>query len=161
MVLHKERINPAKGELLKRFHLSVETDLSTLQEIIPWFEDNCGNLLNQSVFLHMQIVLIEGFTNTVKYAHLNLPRCTPIELLINIFEDLIEIKIWDYGLVFDLEKQLQEELNVTNSEELIKKESHRGLLLMNSLTDELYYIHEGEKRNCLVMRRYFASNIEH
>lgn len=158
MVLPKE-----SGQLLKHFPLLVETDLSVLHKIIPWFESNCATLFrSQTIFLHIQIILIEGFTNTVKYAHLNLSSHTPIEISINIFENLIEIKIWDYGLAFDLHQQLQEELNIS-SEDLIKKESHRGLLLMNSLTDELIYsrdVQKDEEKNCLVMRRYITRNTD-
>jgi serine/threonine-protein kinase RsbW len=159
MVLHKDILERSKGKLLKQFYLSMESDLSSLQKIIPWFEYNCGELLSQTVFLSMQIILIEGFTNAVKYAHLNLPTETQIELFVDIFENLIEIQIRDYGKIFDLEKQLQLEIK-TNAEDSIKRESHRGLLLMNSLTDELSYIRESEERNCLVMRRKIDRNVD-
>lgn len=159
MVLPKQKLERSKGKLLKQFYLSMESDLSGLQKIIPWFEYNCGELLGQTVFLPMQIILIEGFTNAVKYAHLNLPTETQIELFVNIFEDLIEIEIWDYGMIFNLEEQLQLEIK-TNAEDSLKRESHRGLLLMNSLTDELRYIRENEERNCLVMRRKITRNLD-
>jgi serine/threonine-protein kinase RsbW len=107
----------------------------------------------------MQIILIEGFTNAVKYAHLNLPTETPIELFVDIFENLIEIRIWDYGLTFDLEEQLQLEIKM-NAEDSTKRESHRGLLLMNSLTDELSYIRENEAKNCLIMRRKITRDLD-
>jgi serine/threonine-protein kinase RsbW len=78
---------------------------------------------------------------------------------VNIFENLIEIRIWDYGLMFDLEEQLQLEIKM-NAEDALKHESHRGLLLMDSLTDELAYIRENEERNCLVMRRKIDRNLD-
>jgi len=159
MVLPNHKLERAKGEPLRQFYLSIESDLSGLQKIIPWFEYHCGELLNQTVFLSMQIILIEGFTNAVKYAHFNLPIETQIELFVNIFENLIEIRIWDYGLTFDLEEQLQLEIKM-NAEDLLKQESHRGLLLMDSLTDELAYIRENEERNCLVMRRKITRNVD-
>ena len=159
MVLPKHNLEQAKGKLLREFSLSMESDLSDLQKIIPWFEYNCGELLVQTIFLPMQIILIEGFTNAVKYAHLNLPTETPIEVFVDIFENLIEIRIWDYGLTFDLEEQLQLEIKM-NAEDSTKRESHRGLLLMNSLTDELAYIRENEERNCLVMRRKITRNVD-
>jgi serine/threonine-protein kinase RsbW len=137
----------------------MESDLSGLQKIIPWFEYHCVELLNQTVFLSMQIILIEGFTNAVKYAHLNLPRETQIELFVDIFENLIEIRIWDYGLTFDLKEQLRLEIK-TNAEDSIERESHRGLLLMNSLTDELSYTRENETKNCLIMRRKINRHLD-
>jgi serine/threonine-protein kinase RsbW len=159
MVLPNHKPERAKGEPLRQFYLSMESDLSGLQKIIPWFEYHCAELLSQAIFLPMQIILIEGFTNAVKYAHLNLPTETPIEVFVDIFENLIEIRIWDYGSTFDLEKQLQLEIKM-NAEDSLKHESHRGLLLMDSLTDELDYIRENEERNCLVMRRKIDRNLD-
>jgi serine/threonine-protein kinase RsbW len=159
MVLPKHNLERAEGKLLREFYLSMESDLSGLQKIIPWFEYHCGELLVQTIFLPMQIILIEGFTNAVKYAHLNLPTETPIELFVDIFENLIEIRIWDYGLTFDLEEQLQLEIK-TNAEDSLKRESHRGLLLMDSLTDELSYIRKNDERNCLVMRRKIVRDLD-
>ena len=158
MVLPKHNLEQAKGKLLREFSLSMESDLSDLQKIIPWFEYNCGELLVQTIFLPMQIILIEGFTNAVKYAHLNLPTETPIEVFVDIFENLIEIRIWDYGLTFDLEEQVQLEIKM-NAEDSLKRESHRGLLLMDSLTDQLTYIRENEAKNCLIMRRKITRHL--
>jgi serine/threonine-protein kinase RsbW len=158
MVLPKQNLERAKGKLLRQFYLSMESDLSGLQKIIPWFEYHCGELLVQTIFLPMQIILIEGFTNAVKYAHLNLPTETPIEVFVDIFENLIEIRIWDYGLTFDLEEQVQLEIKM-NAEDSTKRESHRGLLLMDSLTDELSYIRENETKNCLIMRRKITRDL--
>ena len=158
MVLPKQNLERAKGKLLREFYLSMESDLSGLQKIIPWFEYNCGELLVQTIFLPMQIILIEGFTNAVKYAHLNLSTETPIEVFVDIFENLIEIRIWDYGVTFDLEKQLQLEIQM-NTEDSLKRESHRGLLLMDSLTDQLIYIRENEAKNCLIMRRKITRHL--
>jgi serine/threonine-protein kinase RsbW len=77
---------------------------------------------------------------------------------VNIFENLIEIRIWDYGLTFDLEKQLQLEIQM-NTEDSLKRESHRGLLLMDSLTDQLTYVRENEAKNCLIMRRKITRHL--
>ena len=158
MVLPKHNLERAEGKLLREFYLSMESDLSGLQKIIPWFEYHCGELLVQTIFLPMQIILIEGFTNAVKYAHLNLPTETPIEVFVGIFENLIEIRIWDYGLTFDLEEQVQLEIKM-NAEDSTKRESHRGLLLMDSLTHELSYIRENEAKNCLIMRRKITRDL--
>ncbi|MEB3310559.1 MAG: ATP-binding protein [Snowella sp.] len=146
---------PFQGELLVQFHLTVETTFSAVEEILPWFEQNCQDWLDKNTFLQMQIVLVEGFTNIVKYAHFGLSPQTPIQLLTRIFPNLIEIKIWDYGPEFDLSLQLQKELN-TSPQIAIEKESNRGLLLMNALSDELSYIrenHEKQAKNCLIIRK--------
>ncbi len=153
--MHYKESGLSPTELLTQFHLIVETKLSAVEEILPWFEKHCIELLDKTTFLQMQIVLVEGFTNTVKYAHSDLDYRTPIELLVSIFKDFIEIKIWDYGKAFDLSQQLEEELK-TPPQLAAEKESHRGILLMNALSDELNYIRESqdqEVKNCLIIRK--------
>jgi serine/threonine-protein kinase RsbW len=51
----------------------------------------------------------EAFTNAVRQAHKNLPRETPIELEITVFNERLEIKIWDWGEPFDFQPKLKEE----------------------------------------------------
>jgi serine/threonine-protein kinase RsbW len=54
--------------------------------------------------------VVEGFTNAVRHAHKNLPRSTPIDLEITVFNERLEIKIWDLGKPFDFKAKLKEEL---------------------------------------------------
>jgi serine/threonine-protein kinase RsbW len=54
--------------------------------------------------------VVEGFTNAVRHAHKNLPIETPIELEITVFNERVEIKIWDGGKPFDFKAKLKEEL---------------------------------------------------
>jgi serine/threonine-protein kinase RsbW len=51
----------------------------------------------------------EAFTNAVRHAHKNLPRETRIDLEITVFNARLEIKIWDWGELFDLQAKLKEE----------------------------------------------------
>ena len=61
--------------------------------------------------LHQCILAVsEAFTNAVRYAHKNLPRETPIELEITVFNERLEIKIWDRGKPFDFQAKLKEKL---------------------------------------------------
>jgi serine/threonine-protein kinase RsbW len=60
--------------------------------------------------LHQCILAVsEAFTNAVRHAHKNLPRETPIELEITVFNERLEIKIWDWGEPFDFQAKLKEE----------------------------------------------------
>ena len=56
------------------------------------------------------VAVSEAFTNAVPHAHKNLPRETPIELEITVFNERLEIKIWDGGKPFDFQAKLQEKL---------------------------------------------------
>jgi serine/threonine-protein kinase RsbW len=51
----------------------------------------------------------EAFTNAVRHPHKNLPRETPIDLEITVFNARLEIKIWDWGELFDFPAKLKEE----------------------------------------------------
>jgi len=50
----------------------------------------------------------EAFTHTVRHAHKNLPRETPIELEITVFNERLKIKIWDWGEAVDFKAKLKE-----------------------------------------------------
>jgi len=54
-----------------------------------------------------QLVVSEAFTNAVRHAHNNLPRETPIELEITVFNERLKIKTWDWGEPFDLKAKLK------------------------------------------------------
>jgi serine/threonine-protein kinase RsbW len=55
-----------------------------------------------------QLVVSEAFTNAVRHAHKNLPRETPIELEITVFNERLKIKIWDWGEPVDFKAKLKE-----------------------------------------------------
>ena len=49
------------------------------------------------------LIFAEGFTNVVRHAHQNLPPTTLIDLEVKLFDDYLEIRIWDRGQPFKLE----------------------------------------------------------
>ena len=63
----------------------------------------------QAVLHQCILVVSEAFTNLVHHAHKNLPRETPMELEITVFNERLEIKIWDRGEPFDFQAKLKEE----------------------------------------------------
>jgi serine/threonine-protein kinase RsbW len=99
------------------------------------------------------VALAEGFTNTVRYAHKNLPPTTPIDLELTFSSHSLEIKIWDHGQPFDLQAKLDSPQQDPVAP--LEMESDRGLLFMRSLTDSLQYIRTGEGRNCLILQKSF------
>ncbi|MEG4999698.1 ATP-binding protein [Microcoleus sp. B4-D4] len=66
----------------------------------------------EAVLQQCKLATIEGFTNAVRHAHKNLPFQTPIDLEITVFNERLEVKIWDMGEPFDLQAKLLEELPV-------------------------------------------------
>lgn len=136
-----------------QFHLQVRTELAALIPVLQWFESHGCPFLPESVLWQCKVALAEGFTNTVRYAHKNLPPTTPIDLELTFSSHSLEIKIWDQGQPFDL----QAKLNSPQQDPVapLEMESDRGLPLMRSLTDTLQYIRTGEGRNCLILQKSF------
>ncbi len=118
-----------------QFHLQVRTELAALIPVLQWFESHGCPFLPESVLWQCKVALAEGFTNTVRYAHKNLPPTTPIDLELTFSSHSLEIKIWDHGQPFDLQAKLDSPQQDPVAP--LEMESDRGLLLMRSLTDTL------------------------
>ena len=136
-----------------QLHLQVRTELAALIPVLQWFESHGCPFLPESVLWQCKVALAEGFTNTVRYAHKNLPPTTPIDLELTFSSHSLEIKIWDHGQPFDLQAKLDSPQQDPVAP--LEMESDRGLLLMRSLTDTLQYIRTGEGRNCLILQKSF------
>lgn len=133
------------------FRLRVNTELEALIPVLHWFEQETEHLTPKAIVWQCKLALAEGFTNTVRYAHENLPQQTPIDLELMLFPDAIEIRLWNFGEPFDLNQTLTELQN--SSVDPLEKEGDRGLIFMNALMDELHYIRQADQRNCLIMRK--------
>lgn len=140
--------------LLVRSHLQVSTDLLFLEEVLEWFDRITTPFLAPDLNYECKIAITEGFTNVVRHAHQELSQQTPIDIQVEIYSQLIEIKLWDFGKYFDLQKTLHLILN--EKIEPLEKEEGRGLILMSKLTDELIYCRLDNSRNCLIMRKHFS-----
>jgi len=137
--------------LLAQSNLQVKTTLTSLEDVLKWFEKITSTFLPSDIFDKCKIALTEGFTNAVRHAHRTLPETTPIELEVKIVSPWIEIRIWDWGEPFDLEKALQS-MSKMHADPL-EHEGGRGLIFMSKLMDELYYIRLEDQRNCLLMKK--------
>ncbi|MFM7714060.1 MAG: ATP-binding protein, partial [Microcystis sp.] len=89
-----------------QFHLQVRTELAALIPVLQWFESHGRSFLPESVLWQCKVALAEGFTNTVRYAHKNLPPATPIDLELTFSSHSLEVRIWDHGQPFDLQAKL-------------------------------------------------------
>ena len=135
----------------QKFQLVVNTELEALVPVLQWFEEMAQSRLSDSIIWQIKVALAEGFTNTVRYAHDDLPSTTPIQIELFFLTDNLTISIWNFGQPFDLEKKL-EEIKQSPIPPL-EKESERGLLFMKALTDNLQYLRLEDGRNCLVLSK--------
>ncbi|ACB52776.1 hypothetical protein cce_3428 [Crocosphaera subtropica ATCC 51142] len=143
--------------LLKPFQLTVKTEIIALEKVLIWFETIAKPYLPPKILWECKLALSEGFTNTVLYAHENLPVTAPIIINVNFYQTWVDILIWNQGPFFDLKAKLTE-LTQQNVDPL-ELESERGLFFMDKLTDQLDYIRVDYERNCLKMKKFLLSNI--
>ena len=97
-----------------KISLQVKTDLKAVDRVLCWIDQLEHLPIPEAVFHQCKLATIEGFTNAVRHAHKHLPVETPIELEITVFNNRIEIKIWDCGKPFDFNAKLQEKLQETS-----------------------------------------------
>lgn len=132
--------------------LKVNTDLTMLSQVLSWFEQlNHPPISDTKIWWICQTLVIEGFTNVVEHAHKNLSIETPIEIEAMRSNQKIEIHILSYGEPFDLEKKLQQTVELIDNEE----ERGRGLKILAAIADELKYERIDEYRSCLFMRKLY------
>jgi serine/threonine-protein kinase RsbW len=94
----------------KKISIQRPTDIKSVTQVLSWLEQLDPLPIPEAVLHQCKLVVIEGFTNVVRHAHKNLPRETPIDLEITVFNERLEIKIWDGGKPFDFKAKLKEEL---------------------------------------------------
>ena len=135
----------------KQYRLDVRSEINALDEVLNWFILIVEKHLPQKCGWQCQLALAEAFTNTVRYAHKDLPESTPISIELNLLPNTAEIRIYDYGEPFDLQGKLRS-LKLMK-EDLLERESDRGLLFIQKLTDNVESLRLLGNLNCLIMRK--------
>jgi serine/threonine-protein kinase RsbW len=155
--------------------LTVKSDVDDLNQVLQWFEQFCQKHVfalswladtrdtpdstlrdtpdstlrdRQNLALDLiKIALDEGFTNAVRYAHKDLPPETPIDIELTLWEERLEIRIWDHGEPFDPDT-LEEPIPGT------PQVGGYGWFLMRRLTDRVVYERCFDGRNCLLLVKH-------
>lgn len=104
----------SSNQPLQKISLQVNTDINAVAQVLEWVEQLNNQPIPEAVWHQCKLAMIEGLTNAVRHAHENLPLETPIELEITVFNDRLEIKIWDWGKPFDFQAKLTEKLPETS-----------------------------------------------
>ncbi|MBW4517068.1 MAG: anti-sigma regulatory factor [Timaviella obliquedivisa GSE-PSE-MK23-08B] len=135
----------------KRVKILVRTDLSLLAQVLDWFDQFKHPTLPHTVWLQCQLALAEGFTNAVRHAHQGKPLEVPIEIEVSTRSQAIEIRIWDQGSGFDLERSL----NAVPAFMDLLAEGGRGLKIIEKTSDVFSYTRTADHRNCLLIIRNY------
>ncbi len=138
--------------MLQREHLTVRSDLRVLTQVQEWFKLFCLRNSAKLFWLEGQLyplnlALTEGFTNAVRHAHQELPSETKIEIDLFLWDDRMEIRIWDQGQPFDPDG-LEEPQPGT------LREGGYGWFLLRRLADKVRYERYQDGRNCLLIVKH-------
>jgi serine/threonine-protein kinase RsbW len=102
--------DPSSNQQSQKFSLQLNTDIKAVAKVLSWLEQLDPLPIPEAVLHQCKLAVVEGFTNAVRHAHKNLPIETPIELEITVFNERLEIKVWDEGKPFDFQAKLKEKL---------------------------------------------------
>lgn len=113
---------------LQKLGLQVNTDISALERVLKWYEQLQDLPIPEHIWMQGQLAVAEGFTNAVRHAHKGLPLETPIKLEVTVFNERLEIKIWDYGQPFDLEARVKEFRQANQKYRSLSEEVHSSFV---------------------------------
>ncbi|MFB2935902.1 ATP-binding protein [Aerosakkonemataceae cyanobacterium BLCC-F154] len=142
-----------KLSTLSKSHIQLKSDLKALTDVLIWFDQLYNSLVPREIWLRCQLALAEAFTNAVRHAHKDRPSEVPIDIEVTVTKNCIEMRIWDYGLPFDLKEKLKG-MPVNHENE---SGGGRGLRLLEAISDHLSYTRNTEQRNCLLMVKYYGN----
>ncbi|MEG4506989.1 ATP-binding protein [Microcoleus sp. F6_B4] len=102
---------PSYNQPLHKIKIQVSSEFQAVIPILWWVEQLEPLPIPEEVLQLCKLAAIEGFAHAVRHAHKNQSVETPkIELAIAVFNERLEIEIWDWGKPFDLKTKLKEEL---------------------------------------------------
>ncbi len=141
--------------MYRQTSLVVRSDLRVLNSIEDWFQQFCAQSGCRLVWLKqqaypMQLALVEGFSNAVRHAHKSLPTDTEIKIDLALWDDRIEIRIWDRGEPFD-PTTLKEPAPGT------LRLGGYGWFLLRRLADQAEYQRCRQGGNCLWLVKHHTS----
>lgn len=138
--------------MLQQDHLTVRSDLGVLTEVQQWFGNFCDQYWakldwSDHLFYCLNLALAEGFSNAVRHAHHDLPPTTPIDIDLALWNDRMEIRIWDQGQPFDPDRLPEPSPGTLQV-------GGYGWFLLRRLADKVIYERSQDGRNCLLIVKH-------
>ncbi|MEG4804320.1 ATP-binding protein [Microcoleus sp. ARI1-B5] len=96
-------------QLLQKITLQLNSDVATVSQVLWWVEQLDNLAIPETVLQLSRLAVVEGFILAVHH-HKNMPSDTSIDLSIAVFNERLEIQIWDWGKPFNFKAKLNEEL---------------------------------------------------
>ncbi len=135
----------------KKFSLQVPSDIGVLDQVMSWFDSIQPSNIPIKVWLQSKLAIAEAFTNAVRHAHRNLEGKLVVDMEVSFTDTSLEIRIWDFGPVFDLASKIASLSHDVDS----NSGGGRGLLILQKICDRLEYTRNPDQRNCLLMAKDF------
>lgn len=135
----------------EKFSLQVPSDIGVLNQVVSWFDSIQPPDISIKVWLQCKLAIAEAFTNAVRHAHQNSKEKLTVDLEVIFTETSLEIRIWDFGPVFDLAGKIAS----LSSEVDQSTGGGRGLLILHKICDRLEYTRTPDQRNCLLIAKDF------
>lgn len=140
--------------MFQKNQLQVTSNIDELGQVLAWFDQFDQLTIPRTTWVQCQTALAEGFTNAVRHAHKDMSPETPVEIEVSVQEQSLEIRIWDCGGVFDLDKKLE---TIPKSID-VSTIGGRGLRLLKHISDRLSYIRTVDERNCLLIVKNYSTS---
>ncbi|MGB3693057.1 MAG: ATP-binding protein [Spirulinaceae cyanobacterium] len=138
--------------VLKKTLTTFSTDLKLLDNVLSWFDPFKPSSVSLKYWLECKLALAEGFTNAVRHAHRGLPTDELIEIEVTLYNDHLEMRIWDCGPPFDLTAHLN---NLLEKKDNQWAGGGRGLEILQKISDCLSYTRIDDSRNCLLIGKNY------
>lgn len=97
------------NQLLQKITLQLNSEIATVSQVLWWVEQLDNLPISETVLQLSRLAVVEGFILAVHH-HKNMPSDTSIDLSIAVFNERLEIQIWDWGKPFNFKAKLNEEL---------------------------------------------------
>lgn len=110
--MQEQQTNKSDRTSQQPFHkisLQLKSEIASITQVLWWIEQLENLPIPQGVFQMCKLAAVEGFILAIHH-HKNMPTDTQIEMAIGVFNDRLEMKIWDWGKPFNFQKKLNEAL---------------------------------------------------
>ncbi|MFK8185035.1 MAG: ATP-binding protein [Phormidesmis sp.] len=141
-------------QLIKQcFIHQFKNDQTGYAKAINWFSHLKPTSIDEKLWIPCVTAFGEAFENTVYHLGSLTNNATPTKVEVVITDEMIQIKIWDSGPGFDLEKYLEDLPELVP----LQAERGRGLWIIKQISDHLSYSQTPNQLNCLTIQKFWPS----
>lgn len=99
----------SSNQPFQKITLQLKSEIATITQVLWWIEQLDNLPIPSAVLQLCSLAAIEGFILAVHH-HKNMPSDTPIDLAIAVFNERIQIQIWDWGKPVDCQSKVEKRL---------------------------------------------------